>query len=132
MDVGLEWGGDSQDVTVTLSGAANAHDIRRMNDALLADPRYTAGLAVLVDISKLDTPEIDPEGIHFANASIAERDWRKPPLAVAIFTPDEAARVATRRLIAYAGGSASGRAVFATREDALAWLGERRRTARRT
>lgn len=126
MDVALEFGGEPQDLTVTLSGEVTPQELRRMNDELLADPRYTAGLAILVDISGLHSYRLDGEGIDFANASVNERDWYKPPLAIAIYAPDEAARTATRHYIAYVGGSASGRAVFATRDHAVAWLREQR------
>jgi hypothetical protein len=129
MDFSFEFGGDPQDVTVTLWGDASAHGLRRMNEELLADGRYVPGLAILVDLTGLDTGRMDDEGLRTATVAIAERDWHTPPLAIALVAPDERTFADARRYSAYLGGSASGRAIFSTREDAIAWLRERRAAA---
>ncbi|HEY2543767.1 MAG TPA: hypothetical protein VGH92_12040 [Gaiellaceae bacterium] len=126
MQFSFEFGGEPQDLLITLSGSATPQDLRRMNADLISDPRYRTGLAILVDLSQLDASGFDDDGFRFATEPIAERDWEHPPLAIAILAPDQETFDAARLYAAYLGGSASGRAVFRTRVDAIAWLRDQR------
>jgi hypothetical protein len=43
------------DVEITLSGVATPSAFRQLADTLARDPRFRAGLTMLVDLSALDT-----------------------------------------------------------------------------
>lgn len=129
MEYSFEFGGDPQDLTITMSGRTTPQDLRRMNTELIADPRYRTGLAIFVDLSRLEASGFDEDGFRFATGPIAERDWQHPPLAIAILAPDPETFDAARLYSAYLGGSASGRAIFRERDEAIAWLRDRRRPA---
>ena len=44
MEFTIEFGGDPQDVTITLSGVATPGSFRRFNEARLSDERFRKGL----------------------------------------------------------------------------------------
>jgi hypothetical protein len=50
--------------------------------------------------------------------------WTYPPRAVAMVATNPARREQAQLAVAYMGGSTSGHRVFASGEDAIAWLRE--------
>jgi hypothetical protein len=127
MEFTIEFGGDPQDVTITLSGIATPESFRRFNDARLSDERFRKGLVILLEASTLDTSQMSEVLFQEAVEPMLERELSDPPLALAIVAPDARTfkdAVLTR---AHLGGQSSHRAVFASREDALLWLGQQRR-----
>src|SRR3954453_3268265 len=119
-------GGDPQDLTIVLSGRADPAGLHRLNDALGSDPRFRAGLAILVDVSALDVSGLDSTALAVATEPVVERDWFARPLAVAIVAPDENTFARAAEYRAYVGGSRSKRRVFSSEEEAHAWLREQR------
>ena len=120
----IEFAGDPQDVTITASGAADPADFKLMNERLLTDPRFRAGLAYLVDLSGLDVAELPQVDVE----EIAERGsvttWQYPPRAVAVFTTNPETFAQAQVAVAHMGGRKSGHRAFASRDDAVAWLRE--------
>jgi len=121
------FGGSPQDLTITLSGAVDALGLKRLNDALVADPRFGPALAILVDVTRLDTSRLDQDELFTGVGPVVERDSFAPPRAVAIVTSDAETFAKAVHYRAHLGGSASRRRVFTDRDEALAWLEEERR-----
>jgi hypothetical protein len=122
----LEFGGDPQDLTMTLSGALDPPSIRAFVQALVAHPDYREGMLILADISGLNTSSISEEEYESVSDAIAGRDHRYPAKAIAIVAPTGRTFDDAMRHRAYVGGSKSGREVFRSREDATAWLASQR------
>ena len=126
MDYSLEFGGDPQDLTMTLTGALDARSIRAFVEDLIAHPEYRAGMLILVDISGLNTSGISVEEYESVSDVITGRDDRFPAKAIAIVAPAARTYDDAMQHRAYVGGSKSGREVFRSREDAAAWLARHR------
>ena len=126
MNYSLEFGGDPQDLTMTLSGELDARSIQTFVEELIANPDYRAGMLILADISGLDTSSISVEQYESVSDVIAGRDHRFPAKAIAIVAPNGRTFDDAMQHRAYVGGSKSGREVFRTREDATAWLASQR------
>ena len=124
------FGGDPQDVTIALSGRADAAGLRRLNAELIDDSRFRAGVAILVDLSELEAADFTPETLQDATESILERDWRAEPLAVAIVAPAPETFEMAGLFRAHLGGSRSKRGVFTNHAEAVAWLRDQRADAR--
>jgi hypothetical protein len=116
------FGGDPQDLTVTLSGTLDARGLWELNQALMADPRLTPGMRILVDLGDVDASPLDDDELFVGVGPVHERDSMAPPRAVAIIASDPATFDRAVHYRAHLGGSASRRRVFASRADGLAWL----------
>lgn len=123
------FGGDPQDLTITLSGAVDAPGLKRLNDALVADPQFRPGLAILVDVTALDTSRLDEDELFTGVGPVVERDAGSPPRAVAIVVSDDETFAKAVHYRAHLGGSSSRRRIFTDRGDALAWLETQRDAA---
>ena len=126
MKYSIEFGGDPQDLTLTLTGALDAREIRAFVEELIAHPDYRSGLLILADLSGLNTSGVSIEDYESISDVIAGRDDRFPAKAIAIVAPDSRTFDDAMQHRAYVGGSKSGREVFRTRDDATAWLAEQR------
>ncbi|HKT45219.1 MAG TPA: STAS/SEC14 domain-containing protein [Gaiellaceae bacterium] len=127
MNYSLEFGGNPEDLAITLSGVVDPRGIRAFVEDLVARPEYRAGMLILVDISELDTSSISVEEYETVSDVIAGRDHRFPARAIAIVAPSGRTYDDAMQHRAYVGGSKSGREVFRSRDDATAWLAEQRR-----
>lgn len=124
MEFTIEFGGEPQDVTITTSGIADVEGSRRLSSALASDPRYCAGMLVLVDHSALEMSRLTDLDLERIAAGISESDWNLPPRAVAIVASNVETHIRAREAVAHLGGSLSNRRVFSSREEALGWLRE--------
>ena len=124
MEFSIEFGGDPQDVTITASGAGDLAGFASLNERLLSDPRFKAGLSYLIDMSDLEVAELPAYDVEQIAEVGNESTWNYPPRAVAMVATNPATREQAQLAIAYMGGSKSGHRVFATREEAIAWLRE--------
>jgi hypothetical protein len=122
----IEFGGEPQDLTMTLSGALDAREIPAFVDELVSHPEYRPGMRILVDLSGLNTSGISVEAYESVSHVIGGRDHQFPAKATAIVAPDSRTFDDAMKHRAYVGGSKSGREVFRSREDATAWLAEQR------
>ena len=121
-EIDFRSGDGPPDLEVTLSGVLDPADFRRLTESLTSDPRFGAGITMLVDVSALDASDATPDRLQALSEPIIERDWSYPPAAVAIVAPDPQTLAAARAYRASIGGSKSNRQVFTTRAEALAWL----------
>lgn len=111
-----------------LSGVATPEGFRRFTDARLSDERFRKGLLILLDASFLDTSQMSEAMLQQAIEPLIENERNYPPLALAIVAPD--ARTFSDAVLtrAHLGGSTSNRGVFASSEEAVAWLKEQQRS----
>lgn len=126
MTYSIEFGGDPQDLTITLSGAIDPRSIRAFVEDLIAHPEYRAGLLILADITDVNTSSISVEEYETLTDLFATRDHRFPARATAIVAPAGRTYDDAMQHRAYVGGSKSGREVFQSRADATAWLATQR------
>ena len=118
--------GGPADVEIAAVGVPTAAEFAKLNEQLLGDPHFRAGLKMLVDCSALDTSSLSAEDVQQLTEPMVMRDWHFPPLAVALIAPDDRTYEAARAYRAHLGGSGSNRQVFRTRPEAEAWLSEQR------
>jgi hypothetical protein len=126
LEFALAFGGDPQDLTITLRGTVDAPGLKRLNDALVADPRFGPGLVMLVDATELDTSRLSEDELFVGVGPVVERDASALPRAVAIVASDGETFAKAIHYRAHLGGSSSRRRVFTDRDQALAWLREAR------
>ena len=113
------------DIEETLAGVPTEHGFRLLNETVMSDPRFRAGLTILVDCSALDTSGLSSEELQRLSEHMTVRDWDYPPAAVAIIAPNEGTFSTVQEYRAHLGGSKSNRQLFRNRADAVAWLEEK-------
>jgi hypothetical protein len=121
MEFAVEFGGEPQDVTVTASGVADVASLRRLVRTIAADERYRAGVLLLYEFGGLDMSQLSDRELELVIETVMERDWKFQPHAVAIVAGAKTIDMA-RLAIAHLGGSRSGRQLFTSSDDAVAWL----------
>ena len=126
VDFTFDFGGDPQDVTITASGIADVAGLLHINAELRSDPRFRANMLILYDLSELDMARLSEVDMEQISAPIAVRDWDVPHRAMAVVAPNPQGLDRVRLAIAHLGGKRSRRRVFASRDDAIAWLREQR------
>ncbi len=124
MEIEIEFrGGDGPaDIEETLTGVPTEADFRLLNERVMSDPRFRAGMKILVDCSALDTIGLSNQEVQSFSKHMAVRDWDYPPAAVAIIAPDDQTFDTVQAYRAHLGGSKSNRQLFRARADAIAWL----------
>jgi hypothetical protein len=116
--------GGPSDVEIAVIGVPTAAEFAKLNEQLLGDERFRAGLKMLVDCSRLETSGLSVEDVQELTEPMVMRDWHFPPLAVALVAPDNRTFEAARAYRAHLGGSRSNRQVFRSRAEGEAWLAE--------
>jgi len=114
--------GGPADVEIAVIGVPTAAEFAKLNEQLLGDPRFRAGLRMLVDCTGLDTSPLTGEDVQELTEPMVMRDWHFPPAAVALVAPDDRTFEVARSYRAHLGGSRSNRQVFRSRAEAEAWL----------
>jgi hypothetical protein len=112
------------DIEETLAGVPTEDGFRLLNETVMSDPRFRAGLKILVDCSALDTTGLSNQEVQSLSEQMAVRDWTYPPAAIAIIAPNEGTFSTVQEYRAHLGGSRSNRQLFRSRADAVAWLEE--------
>jgi hypothetical protein len=123
MEFTIEFPADGPaDIELSVSGVPTLADLERFNDALVSDPRFRAGLTMLVDVAGLEYSGISSEELQTLSVPMLMRDWQYPLAAVAIVSPGGPTYDHVQRYRAHVGGSRSNRRVFSNRDEAVAWL----------
>jgi hypothetical protein len=118
--------GSAADVEIAVTGVPTSAEFAKLNEQLLGDSRFRAGLKMLVDCSALDTSPLSGDDVQQLTEPMVMRDWHFPPLAVALVAPDDRTFESARAYRAHLGGSRSNRQVFRSRAEAEAWLAEQK------
>ncbi len=121
-------GAGPADIEMVLSGVPTLAGLRLLNEQLISDLRFRAGMTLLVDLSALDTSGLSADEVQRLSEPTVERDWFYAPAASAIVAPDDSTYNVARAYWAHLGGSMSNRQVFRSKAEAIAWLKERSRT----
>jgi hypothetical protein len=127
MESSLEFGGDPQDVTLSLSGTATAEGIEAGLAELLSDPRFRPGMAVLIDNSSLDTKALGPSDIKAMADAFARAGEQLGPAAVAVLTGGTGTPGLVSLWESYSSHAKTQSRIFNQRDDAVAWLREQKR-----
>jgi hypothetical protein len=114
------------DIEMSVSGVPTLEELERFNEALVSDPRFRAGLTMLVETAGIESDGISAEELQRLSTPQVMRDWQYPPAAVAIVAPGGPGYDHAQRYRAHTGGSKSNRRVFSSREEAIAWLEEKK------
>jgi len=117
------------DIELSFSGVPTLPELEQFNEALVSDPRFRAGLTMIVDVAGLEYDGISTEELQTLSKPQLLRDWQYPPAAVAIVAAAEPTYDHVQRYSAHTGGSRSNRRVFSSREEAVAWLESKKESA---
>jgi hypothetical protein len=123
-EVEFRAGDGPADIEETLTGVPTEDGFRRLNERVMSDPLFRAGLKILVDCSALNTTGLTNQEVQSLSQHMAARDWNYPPAAVAIIAPDDQTFSAVQEYRAHLGGARSNRQLFRNKADAVAWLEE--------
>ena len=127
IEIDFRDGDGPADIEEKLSGVPTEDGFRLLNERVMSDPRFRAGMKILVDCAALNTIGLSNQDLQSFSEHMAVRDWDFPPAAVAIIAPDDQTFDAVQAYRAHLGGSKSNRQLFRTRADAVAWLEEQPR-----
>jgi hypothetical protein len=119
------------DIELSVSGVPTLAELELFNEALVSDPRFRAGLTMLVDVAGLEYDGISGDELQALSTPMVMRDWQYPPAAVAIVTHGGPTYDHVQRYRAHVGGSRSNRRAFTSREEAVAWLEEKKESEAR-
>jgi hypothetical protein len=125
----VEFEAEPHDVTVTTSEAATRQGFFEMLDELTCHPRWRPGMSVLLDHSALDAIPLDGLDIEAIAVRLNSLGSRFGNMLVAIVAPDAYTAGLAAVAIRFASPVEFSAQIFASHEEALAWLGEE--TARR-
>jgi hypothetical protein len=64
MEYDITWGGDPEDICMTTRGVARVHDLDSMWRDAVTDPRWTEGMKVLLDHTRLDWSQLSASEIQ--------------------------------------------------------------------
>ena len=106
----------------TTSGAANVEGFRRGIEALVDDPRFEAGMAILVDHTSLDVTPLNPSDVRAIGEHTASLGERIGPSSIAIVVPDQVTFGFVRMGESYANQPQLSIKVFYSRPEAVEWL----------
>ena len=107
-------------ITVSVTGAVTANDIRAFREEISRDPRLGPGLSQLSDFSDATRIDADPNGVR----ELAAWTFRHGPTRMAVVTQKPEIFGMVRMFEAYQqmAGVKDTIRIFPTREAALAWL----------
>jgi hypothetical protein len=80
--------GAPADVTITTSGRADAGSFRQLNQALVSDPRFRPGMAVLVDHLALDVTDLRTRDLYELGRSVADLESCCAGSRLAVVVPE--------------------------------------------
>jgi hypothetical protein len=84
MEHSFTWGGDPEDVLLTVSGEASAPEFVAITDELVTDPRHRPGASMIFDYRELDLSTTSAATLRALAASIATRRDRIGAARIAI------------------------------------------------
>jgi hypothetical protein len=118
----IEFGGAPQDVTITTSGSASVDGMIGYIANLVASPRYTPGMSILVDHRSLDARPLTAADIKAFALAVVKRDEQIGPSRIAIVVANPLMFGFARMYELHAEESQVRSKVFYSHSDALSWL----------
>jgi hypothetical protein len=118
------------EVVVTTAGKATAAEMADGRRRLLDDPRFRAGMSLLVDHSLLDNSGITRDEVQRAAMSLNRDRARSGLEYIALVAPTTMNFGLARMFEALAGDDLEGSVIVVrTREEAYSWIESQRATA---
>jgi hypothetical protein len=113
---------DGGHVTIETSGRADLATFIRYHIELVEDARFRPGMAILVDLSELDTRQLSGEDVRAVANDAVSRGDRIGPAAIAVVGSETATFGLARMWQAFIEGAPFRSKVFHTRDEATDWL----------
>ena len=113
---------DTNVAVLTTAGAASLEGFRQSIKALVDDPRFEAGMAILVDHTSLDVTPLDPSDVRAIGEYTASLGERVGPSLVAVIVPDQLTFGFVRMGESYANQPQLSVKVFYSRSEGVEWL----------
>jgi hypothetical protein len=85
----IEFGFTPEAAILTTSGVARVEDFRTMSEALVGDPRFRAGMPILIDHTSLDASVLTPTDVRTIGEFVATIGERLGPSSIAVVVPDK-------------------------------------------
>jgi hypothetical protein len=123
----IEFGGAPQDVTVITVGMASREAFMEKIDDVTSDRRWQAGMALLLDRSRLDTTPLSGRDVETVGDHLHRLGGRLGDAKVAIVAPDAYTAGVSVVMARYAAPAPFVALTFRSRDEATAWLREERR-----
>jgi hypothetical protein len=125
MEYAISWGEGPEDVLVETSGPAVLADLEAMTGALVADPRFRAGLAIVIDHTRAQWASLTPTDIRRRAAGLAALSARIGPQRIAFVVGGTGDYGIGRMLELLTEEDTQLRTrIFRSRDDARAWLAD--------
>jgi hypothetical protein len=124
VDFTLEWGGEPEDLLVTMSGKAVVDDVEALEEAV-ADSRWHRGMRVLLDQRLVDWSGMTAADVEQRAEAIARKLEPLGEYRTAVVLADSLGFGLVRMEQALIAGGVPGKiGVFRSLKDARAWLRE--------
>jgi hypothetical protein len=85
----LNFGFTPEAAILTTSGVARVDDFRTMSEALVDNPRFRAGMPILIDHTSLDASVLTATDVRAIGAFVATIGERLGPCSIAVVVPDK-------------------------------------------
>jgi hypothetical protein len=125
----VAFGGNPQEVTVSVSGVASRTEFRLLYEDLAGDPRFRPGMRILLDFRELDVTELDGREAADIGRHLAGIEDRYGSASLAVVVPDPLTFDLTKTAEVSASFEQVNVSVFYRCEDALMWLETRPRAS---
>jgi hypothetical protein len=117
-------GGGAEDVVVRTSGRGILSGFTAYLNELVSDPRYRPGMTILVDHTALDASGLATADARTFAGVVADLGDRIAGTAISCVAPSAVMYGISRAFEAYAEASGLRTRVFATVDEARAWLAD--------
>ena len=113
---------DPDAATLATAGEASLEGFRRGIKALVDDPRFEPGMAILVDHRSLDVTPLDPSDVRAIGEYTATLGERIGPSSVAVVVPDRVTFGFVRMGESFANQPQLSVRVFYSLPEGVEWL----------
>jgi hypothetical protein len=126
MEHSIHFGGEEEAVLVAVTGTSSVEGQMAVFNELIADPRYSPGMAIMIDYSGIDSRRATTADVERIGLFVAGLDRQLGDSKLAVVVPDtlafglgrmSQARIETRLELQ----------LFYNRDDAARWLREPKR-----
>ena len=129
MQYTIEFGGYPQDVTITVTGLADAEGLVGLVRDLVGDPRFRPGMLILEDCLGIDVSQVKASDFRAQAETIIELNDKIGASRTAIIVPSPVTFGLARMSQAFGESAEIEAAVFYSRSEAVEWLASQRSLA---
>jgi len=110
-------------VMTTVTGRLTDAELMAHKEALLADPRFSAGMKELSDIRGIEDLDVTPQGIMAAASFDSQNNAELATHRLGLLVPTDLVFGMARMYEMRTEGNTGGVKVFRNEEEAMLWLG---------